>query len=172
MRTQDLLIDLAHRSTEACLAALEGLGPDAANTAPEPGANSITWLVWHTAREQDAQVAHLAGTPQVWLAEAWAERFALDLPPRSIGYGHTAAEAARVVVADIDLLRGYLEAAASATRSYLELLGDERLDDVIDTRWTPAVTRGVRLVSILDDACQHAGQAAYVRGLLDRRAGS
>jgi hypothetical protein len=31
------------------------------------------------------------------------------------------------------------------------------------------VTLGVRLVSVVNDCTQHAGQAAYVRGLLDRR---
>jgi hypothetical protein len=32
------------------------------------------------------------------------------------------------------------------------------------------VTLGVRLVSIADDDIQHAGQAAYLRGLLERGA--
>jgi len=37
---------------------------------------------------------------------------------------------------------------------------------VVDRRWDPPVTMGVRLVSIADDCLQHVGQAAYVRGLL------
>lgn len=165
MRTNDLLVDLASRSTQVCRDVLAGLTPDAANTPPAPGANSITWLVWHIAREQDAQVAHLAGTEEVWRTGGWEELFGLPLPPESIGYGHTPEQAASVVVDDLDLLRGYLEATASATCDYLSALDPDTLDDVVDTRWTPHVTRGVRLVSILDDACQHAGQAAYVRGL-------
>jgi hypothetical protein len=40
------------------------------------------------------------------------------------------------------------------------------LDRVVDDRWDPPVTLGVRLVSVLGDATQHLGQAAYVRGLL------
>jgi hypothetical protein len=40
------------------------------------------------------------------------------------------------------------------------------LDRVVDRRWDPPVTLGVRLVSVADDSLQHAGQAAYVRGLL------
>jgi hypothetical protein len=35
--------------------------------------------------------------------------------------------------------------------------------------WTPHVTLGVRLVSVLDDDMQHVGQAAYLRGILLRR---
>ncbi len=42
----------------------------------------------------------------------------------------------------------------------------EDLDRVVDKRWNPPVTLGVRLVSILNDDVQHVGQAAYVRGLL------
>jgi hypothetical protein len=40
------------------------------------------------------------------------------------------------------------------------------LDRIVDRSWDPPVTMGVRLVSIADDGLQHAGQAAYVRGLL------
>ncbi|MED5803640.1 hypothetical protein VX037_21660 [Gordonia sp. Z-3] len=43
---------------------------------------------------------------------------------------------------------------------------DADLDVVVDDNWTPAVTMGVRLVSVLDDDAQHIGQAAYIRGLL------
>jgi hypothetical protein len=52
------------------------------------------------------------------------------------------------------------------TRGMLERLGPDDLDRVVDQRWDPPVTMGVRLVSIADDCLQHVGQAAYVRGLL------
>lgn len=45
-------------------------------------------------------------------------------------------------------------------------LGEEDLDRVVDENWDPPVTLGVRLISIADDDIQHAGQAAYLRGLL------
>jgi hypothetical protein len=41
----------------------------------------------------------------------------------------------------------------------------EGLAKVIDKRWTPAVTAGARLVSVIDDCAQHLGAAAYVRGI-------
>ncbi|HZP28320.1 MAG TPA: hypothetical protein VFC99_05175, partial [Acidimicrobiia bacterium] len=44
------------------------------------------------------------------------------------------------------------------------------LDRVVDESWDPPVTLGVRLVSVVNDDVAHAGQAAYVRGLLERRA--
>jgi hypothetical protein len=40
---------------------------------------------------------------------------------------------------------------------------------VVDNRWDPPVTAGVRLVSVLADDLQHVGQAAYLRGILERR---
>ncbi len=43
------------------------------------------------------------------------------------------------------------------------------LDVVVDERWDPPVTLGVRLVSVVNEVNQHVGQAAYVRGLLERR---
>jgi len=60
----------------------------------------------------------------------------------------------------------YLQAVDARTRSFLAGLGADDLDRVVDRRWDPPVTLGVRLVSVADDCLQHAGQAAYVRGLL------
>jgi hypothetical protein len=45
---------------------------------------------------------------------------------------------------------------------------DADLDRVVDTNWDPPVTLGVRLVSVISDGLQHAGQAAYVRGVAQR----
>jgi len=39
---------------------------------------------------------------------------------------------------------------------------------VVDESWHPPVTLGVRLVSIISDDLQHAGQAAYLRGIITR----
>lgn len=164
MDARDILIDGISRSREASHRVVDGLDADGANWRPS-GCNSISWLLWHLARQQDAQVVALSGGQQVWLADGWCERFGLDLPPESMGYGHTPDDAAKVVVPDVALLTGYVDAATDATIAYLRGLDVASLDDIVDTRWTPHVTRGVRLVSIVDDAAQHAGQAAYVAGL-------
>jgi hypothetical protein len=42
---------------------------------------------------------------------------------------------------------------------------DGDLDRIVDTRWDPPVTLGVRLVSTIADCLQHVGQAAYAKGL-------
>ncbi|MDO4232156.1 MAG: DUF664 domain-containing protein [Lautropia sp.] len=170
MKLQELLIDMAERPRERILGVLDGLTPAQANAFPvealAPSIKSITWLAWHTAREQDLQIADLSGRDPVWISEGWRERFALDLPDDTEDWHHTPAEAAKVVVPDVELLRGYLNAATDATIRYLRSLSAASLDEVIDRNWTPPVTRAVRLVSILDDASMHSGQAVYARRLL------
>jgi hypothetical protein len=165
MNPADVLIDLFERVLENGVAAVDGLDEEQLAHRPTPHANSIAWLVWHTARVQDAQVAHLAGTEQVWLTEGWAEHFALPIDPHDHGYGHTSEQVGQVR-AGADLLAGYLRAAHDATLAYLRGLPGADLDEVVDRSWDPPVTRGVRLVSIAADDVQHVGQAAYVRGLL------
>src|SRR5690349_695717 len=130
----------------------------------DPGANTIAWLVWHLTRVQDDHVADVAGAEQVWTAQGWADRFGLPLPPSETGYGHGPQQVA-VVRASAELLRGYFDAVHAATVQYVQGLTDADLDRVVDTRWDPPVTLGVRLVSVIGDCSQHAGQAAFVRGI-------
>ena len=131
---------------------------------PTPEANSIAWLIWHSARIQDAQVAHIAGVEQVWLTGGWVDRFALDLPRDAHGYGHTAEEVGKVR-APADLLAGYYYAVHKMTLAYVAGITASELARVVDENWNPPVTASVRLVSVIDDAAQHLGQAAYLRGI-------
>ena len=134
----------------------------------DPGANTIAWLVWHLTRIQDDHVADVAGTDQVWTSDSWAERFGLPLPARDTGDGHTPDDVAQVAVR-APLLGGYFDAVHDATVSYVETLTDDDLDRVVDTRWDPPVTLGVRLVSVIGDCTAHLAQAQYVRGVYERR---
>ncbi|MEV0305362.1 mycothiol transferase [Streptomyces prasinus] len=168
MLAKDILIDGYGRIREEVHAAVTGLGPDALNTPPAPGANSVAWLVWHLARVQDDHVADAFGLDQVWLARGFEKRFALGLPRHDTGYGHTPEQVAAVRVGSGDLLTGYYDAVHEQTLDALRALAAKDLERVVDERWDPPVSLGVRLVSVLSDDLQHAGQAAYVRGLLQR----
>lgn len=161
-----LLLELFGRVGPLARAAVEGLPPDRLTSAPAPGANTVAWLVWHLARVQDHHVAEVAGTAQVWEGGGWARRFGLEPDPANTGYGHTPEQVAAVRPDGADALLGYLAEVEARTRSLLAGLGPADLDRVVDRSWDPPVTLGVRLVSIADDSLQHAGQAAYVRGLL------
>ncbi|MFF8032798.1 MULTISPECIES: DinB family protein [unclassified Streptomyces] len=166
MHAKDILIDGFGRVREEVHAAVEGLGPDGLNARPAPGANSVAWLVWHLTRVQDDHVADAFGLDQVWLSQDWARRLAFGLPRHDTGYGHTPAEVAKVRVDSGGLLTGYHDAVHAQTLGALRTLAAEDLERVVDEGWDPPVTLGVRLVSVLSDDLQHAGQAAYVRGLV------
>lgn len=148
--------------------AVEGLSEDELTFRIDDGSNPISWLVWHLTRIQDDHVAGVASTEQVWTGLGWYERFALPLPAADHGYGHRPAQVASVR-ADSGKLLGYYDAVEKATKAYLAGLSDGDLDRVVDTRWDPPVTLGVRLVSVIDDDVAHAAQAQYVRGIIERR---
>ncbi|MFJ9663360.1 DinB family protein [Streptomyces sp. NPDC101219] len=165
MHAKDILIDGFGRVREEVHAAVGGLGPEGLDARPAPGANSPAWLVWHLTRVQDDHVADAFGLDQVWLSEGWADRFGLGLPRHDTGYGHTPAKAAKVRVDSADLLTGYHDAVHAQTLGALRSLTAKDLERIVDERWDPPVSLGVRLVSVLSDDLQHVGQAAYVRGL-------
>jgi uncharacterized damage-inducible protein DinB len=162
----DVLIESFDRIPDLVDAAVDGLTPEQLRWAPARGANSIGWLVWHLTRVQDHHVAELLDTDQVWIAPGWADRFGLKPDPSNTGYAHSAEQVAAVKPENAQALVDYYTAVAARTRDYLRRLKPADLDRVVDERWDPPVTLGVRLVSVIDDDVQHAGQAAYVRGLL------
>ena len=168
MTGAELLTDAFGRTREGVHAVVSGLDEAALAWRPAPAANSVGWLVWHLTRVQDDHVSDVAGVEQIWTAGGWADRFGLPLEPRDTGYGHDGDQVG-AVRASADLLTGYHDAVFEATSRYLAGLKDADFDRIVDARWNPPVTLGVRLVSVVDDDAQHAGQAAYVRGLLKAR---
>ena len=168
MKVNDLLTDAFDRLPELVRSAVQDLTPEQLRRAPADGANPIGWLVWHLSRVQDHHVAQLLDTEQVYLSGDWAGRFGLDPDPDDIGYGHTPQQVAAVAPESWQALVDYHTAVSSRTRAYLGGLEPGDLDRIVDEGWDPPVTLGVRLVSVLNDDTQHVGQAAYVRGLIDR----
>jgi uncharacterized damage-inducible protein DinB len=168
LRTSELLLDAFRRVKEGVHEVLEGMSEEELNYRVDSEANSIAWLVWHLTRVQDDHVCEVAGTDQSWVSAGWAERFGLKLDIGDIGYGHKPDEVAAVRAGARDLA-GYHDAVFEQSAKYLQSLGDDDLDRVVDRRWDPPVTLGVRLVSVVADDLQHVGQAAFVRGLVKRR---
>ncbi|MFF3722501.1 DinB family protein [Streptomyces erythrochromogenes] len=168
MKATDVIADGFGRIREVVHEAVDGVPAELLNARVDPAANSITWLVWHLTRIQDDHIAAAAGLEQVWRSGGWADRFDLPLPAGSTGYGHSARQAGTVRVDSGELLLGYFDAVHEQTLGFVRGLGAADLDRVVDERWDPPVTLGVRLVSVLSDDLQHAGQAAFVRGVLER----
>ena len=154
-------------------AALDALSEADLTRRVDPDANTIGWLVWHTARMQDGQITSVeralgrGDAEQVWVSQGFADRFKLGVGDREVGYGMSSDQVAGIV-APADLLREYHQAVNDRTIAFLDSLDDSDYGRVVDRRWNPPVTLLVRLVSIEQDSVQHLGQAAFVRGVLQR----
>lgn len=168
METADILVDAYGRIQELVHIAATGLDEEQLAYRPEPGANSIAWLVWHLTRIQDDHVAEIAGRGQAWVESDWAARFGMEPDPANTGYGHTPADVAAIRPADDAPLLGYHDVVADRTRAYLATIDADELDRIIDESYDPPVPVGVRLVSVVSDNIQHAGQARYLRGIVER----
>ena len=165
MTGAELLVDAFGRVRGVVHRAVGGLSPEQLAFQVDPEANSIAWLVWHLTRIQDDHAAGVAGAEQVWTSQGWVDRFGLPFDPLATGYGHRPADVAAVRVS-VELLVGYHDAVHQQSVGYVEGIVDADLDRVVDRRWDPPVTLGVRLVSVLSDDLQHVGQAAFLRGVL------
>jgi hypothetical protein len=169
MGSAEILVDAFNRIRGVVHAVVEDLTPDELAFRVDGHANSIAWLVWHLTRIQDDHVADAADTEQVWTAGGWAERFALPFDRSATGYGHGPDAVAAVRVQSGDLLTGYHDAVHDRTIGYVARITDRDLARIVDESWSPPVSLAVRLVSVISDDLQHAGQAAFIRGVARRR---
>ena len=167
MTSAELLADAFSRIQETAHEAVRGLTSSQLAARLDRDANSIAWLCWHLTRVQDDHVAGAFGVPQVWTE--YGKRFELPYPPSDIGYGHSSEQVAQFTVLSGDLLTGYQDAVHEQTVRLVSGLTDADLSRVVDEAWDPPVTLGVRLVSVVSDCLQHAGQAEFIRGILLRR---
>ena len=169
MTSAELLIDAFGRIRQIVDGVVRGLTPEQLVFRVDYTANSIAWLVWHLTRIQDDHIADAAQIEQVWTSRGWAERFGLPFDEGATGYGHATDEVAAVKVGSGELLVDYHDAVYEQTIRYVERVTDPDLDRIVDESWDPPVSLGVRLVSVIGDNLEHAGQAAFVRGIVLRR---
>ena len=166
MTSAELLTDAFSRIRETVASTLDSMSPAQLEHQIVPEANPVGWLIWHLSRVQDDHIAEVAGAEQVWTAAGWSARFGLPFGDEATGWGQSSEEVAVVTVASPDLLTGYHDAVHAQTLSFLRTVTDAGLDTIVDERWDPPVSLGARLVSVISDDLQHAGQAAYLRGLI------
>ena len=166
MTSAEILADAFGRVQEVVHEAVRGLTSSQLAARLDRDANSIAWLCWHLTRVEDDHLADAFGVPQVWTE--YGKRFELPLAPADTGYGHSSEHVAQVTVASGDLLTGYQDAVHEQAIRLVSGVTDADLSRVVDKAWDPPVTLGVRLVSVVSDGLQHAGQAAFIRGILLR----
>jgi uncharacterized damage-inducible protein DinB len=165
MTSAELLVDMFERIREDVHGAVRGLTPEQLALRVDDDANSIAWLVWHLTRIQDDHIAAAAHVEQVWTSAGWIERFGLPFEPWATGYAHSSADVAAVTVDSGDVLLDYHDAVHAQTIRFVESITDAELDRIVDESWDPPVTLGVRLVSVINDNTEHAGQAGFGRGI-------
>lgn len=166
MSDMQLLCDLLDRAQERFLETINQMTVEELNQMPDPLIKSVSWLTWHTAKMLDQQVSQLNEEEALYFTQAWVDRFAFDLPKNTEDWKHSPEEAKKVIITDKELLIDYLKLTIKVSKNYLSQLDADTLEDIIDQSWNPAVTRGVRLVSTVDDALMHSGQAVYTRRLV------
>ncbi|MFJ6794573.1 DinB family protein [Streptomyces sp. NPDC091268] len=166
---QGLALSLFRQVREEITRMADLAGPEAfSGAAGDPAANSPAWLVWHIARGQDRNLSEIAGLPQVYVADGWAERFGRPADPADTGYGHTPAQAAAFRgpgAPDAALLTGYLEAVHARVEAYLAAApaGDALRVAASPTLGT-AQTVEARVAGQLADSLAHLGQLGLLLG--------
>lgn len=169
MNWQDILADGYERLPGFVEGILSGLSKEDLAWRPREDCNSIGWLCWHLTRQQDAQIADLSGSEQLWVKDGWHAKYERPADPMDMGFGHMPEQVAALEIPDASVIMGYLRAVVDRSKEYFSGLSEADLDRELGGPWQPPPTVGVRLVSILEDAIIHAGQAAYIRGLRQGR---
>jgi uncharacterized damage-inducible protein DinB len=170
MHSKDVLIEAYGRPRAILQKALEGLTAEQLAYRPSAKANSIAWLAWHLSRVQDSNISRLSGKEQEWISGGWHAKFGLPADAAETGHGHSDEQVAQIRPSSAQLLLDYHEAVYQNSVKYIDGLSRQDLEVTVDgTRYDPPPTVGVRLVSVLTDNTQHAGQINYVRGLIEDR---
>jgi DinB family protein len=109
-------------------------------TRPHPGVNTITWLVWHSARIEDLAVNRFLSDRRQVLDEGWLERLAV--PRRDVGTGMTDAQVDELsALIDLPALKGYWDAVTARTLEVVTTLRRSDLEAPVPADQVKAAVR-------------------------------
>ena len=166
MEAKDIVIDALGRIRSILHRTLAGLSLDEIHRQPRPDANSIAWLTWHLTRVQDNGISGLFDQEQAWISQGWHGQFAMAADPDNEGQGHTPEQVAAFRAPAIQTLLDYHDSVWTRSQNFVIGLAPADFNrELNEPQYQPPPTVGVRLVSILSDNLQHAGQVAYLRGV-------
>ena len=165
------LKDFALRSLEdtqaALMQAVDGLTDEEAMWQPQPGANHIAFILWHTARVEDWFIQYMfQRMPQVWESESWPKKLGLPDDPRATGWGYTAEQVAAFPGVRLSDLLQYVSAVRARTVDYLQRAGPATFDQEVKSRVLGETTVGLMIAHLIAEVCQHAGHVCFIRGLI------
>jgi len=163
-----LIADALGRVNGILHRSLKGASADMLCRMPAAHANSMAWLTWHLTRIQDDHISDLAGLPELWTSEGWSARFGMETDEEETGQGHAFEQVAAFKVKSAKVLLAYQDATFARSKAYLATVKPADLDRELDEpQYDPLPRVGVRLVSVVSDNTQHAGQVAYLRGYFE-----
>jgi hypothetical protein len=145
--------------------ALDGLTKEDLNWQSRPDCNSIGWLTWHLTRVQDSFIASMMGEQQLWIQGGWHTKFGRPPEANDAGFGQTPQDLAKFKSPDIKTLLGYHRAVLERSQRYISTLSAADMDRELQGPPYLPPKLGLRLIMVLSDGLQHAGQVAYIRGL-------
>ena len=171
MTWQEMIMDIFDRIAAQLAQVLEDLTPKQLNQQPGRGANTIGWLIWHLTRSHDRNMSELMGLEQLWISEGWYSRFNRKPDPAETGYRHTTKEMAAFKAPDSLTIMEYHRAVLERIKDYIaNYLEESILEQEMYSPTFDSVSPTYRVITgIINDALQHVGQAAYVRGLITKQ---
>lgn len=133
---------------------------------PKPEGNPVGWLLYHMARTEDRFVQRsLKGEKTLWETGGWPEKLDIDAADTG-GFGYTAEMIAAFETPPLAKIQDYTTAAREKT---LELLGRTdaaEFDRIFNVPPFGELKVGALWVVIVGHNTQHAGEIAYLRGLI------
>ena len=171
MTWQEMIMDLFDRMAAQLAQVLEDLTPEQLNRQPARGANTIGWLTWHLTRSHDRNISELMGLEQLWTSEGWYARFNRRPDPAETGVGFTMKEMAAFKAPDSLTIMEYHRAVLERIKDFLaNHLEESILEQEVYSPTFDSVRPAYRVITgVINDALQHVGQAAYVRGLITKQ---
>jgi len=154
------LLEAAYRSLKQ---ATDDLTDEQLYHQPTAESNSIAWLVWHLSRWRDAVSASISGEPQIWVSGGWAQR--CGIADERTGMGDTPAQV-RAFHVERAVLFGYVEAAHQKTVERVAQLTPAQFEQPVVSHTGERRPAWRALAGMCGDSAQHAGQIAYLRGML------
>lgn len=158
----DIFLDGFARVYESLHRMLPDLTEDELIKEPHP---PMGWLAWRLTRIMDGNVANLAGRTQLWIGEGWAARFGMSPQPADFGRSLThTREQARAFRASAELLLAYHDAVYEEMKKYIGgLTADDLARQLDEPQFQPLPTVAVRLMSVLENGLNNAGQIGYLK---------
>jgi len=166
MTTTEAIAQALDSAWNAVRQSTEGLSLAEITHRPTDQTNPIGWIVWHMYRVEDIVIyGVMQRQSAVWITGKWYEKFGLPDDPMMTGGRQTAEEVGKFQCPSPEDLMGYALAVHEGASKYLNSIKDADLEDIVKFFGNDR-TRLQALTFIIGEMNQHAGQVAYLRGLI------